>query len=104
MDGPRLSDREQRILAQIEATLGQDKHLEYRLRTLRLSVWVRCVERIRRVRGRALAVLAVASMSLLVAAICTSAPGLIAALAVTWAVTLVLGFTALCAWTRRSQP
>ncbi|WP_164836249.1 hypothetical protein [Actinacidiphila soli] len=43
------------------------------------------------------------SVSVLVAAVRTGDPALIVAFAVSWAVTLALGFTAFCLWARRCR-
>ncbi|MDX6350007.1 MAG: hypothetical protein QOF84_4797 [Streptomyces sp.] len=102
-NGSRLSGREQRILVQIEMALGQDRRLERRLRTLRPGWRARCLDGTRRLRPWALGLLAVASVTLLVAAARTGDPVLIVAFAVSWAVTLALGFTAFCLWARRSR-
>jgi hypothetical protein len=101
MDGPGLSNSERQILSQIETALGQDRRLARRLRTFRPGGWTWCLSAARRIRGWALAVLTVVSVCLLVGAIQTASPGLIAAFAATWAVTLLLGLAALRAWTRR---
>ncbi|WP_127357786.1 DUF3040 domain-containing protein [Actinacidiphila soli] len=104
MDGPRLSPREQQILAQIESTLSHDKQLERELRTLHLRGRAKCAEEIRRIRKTTLVVLAVIWGVVLAAVVRTPTAGAIAALAVPCAVALVLGVTAVRAWARRRRP
>jgi hypothetical protein len=104
VDGQRLSAREQQVLTQIETMLSEDRHLDEDLRNFRVSVWTRCTEQVRTARTAALTLLALTAAILLIAAIRRPTPGLIAALAVTWAMTLGLGLATLLARTRRSSP
>lgn len=101
--GSRLSSREQRILAQIEVVLGQDRRLERRLRTLRAGPWARCADRTRRLRPWGLVLLALASVTLLVLAVRTPVPVLIVVFTMTWTLTVALCLTACRRWVRRGR-
>ncbi|MEU9858218.1 DUF3040 domain-containing protein [Streptomyces sp. NPDC047974] len=97
MDEARLSAHERRVLAGIEADLGADEGLARRMAGHRPA------PRPPRVTGRG-AVGAVAlgavTLTLLVLAVATSAPGLIWGFAAAWVVTLTLLLRMVVRWTR----
>ena len=90
MDGRRLSLREQRILAEIEASLRRDRKLDERLRELRLPRRLRLLSAQRRLRGAELSLLIPTTFLLLFAAIRTAGLGVIIGCCVVGSVTLLL--------------
>ncbi len=95
MEGRRLSLREQRILAEIEAVLRRDRKLDERLRNLRPPRGVRLLSIQRRLRGLELSLLLPTTVLLLFASIRTEGLGIIIACAAVGAVTLLLFCTVL---------
>ena len=90
MESRRLTLREQRILAEIEAVLRRDKRLDERLRNLRLPRRFRLLSVQRRLRGAELSLLIPATILLLLASIRTAGLGLIIAACAVGSVTLLL--------------
>lgn len=91
----RLSQRERRILAEIEQALSRDDPLDRSLRTMRRS---------RRSPGLAavgVALLGVATVVLLVTAVATAEPALVWAFAAAWVVTLVCLMRLAMSWSGR---
>lgn len=104
MDEPRLSARELRVLAEIEARLDQDEPLARRLRTMRRSAWPSGTSRggtRRWLPAFGVAGLGAATLTLLVLAVATSAPALIWAFAGAWVLTLALLLSLVVRWSRR---
>ncbi|MFF1508660.1 DUF3040 domain-containing protein [Streptomyces sp. NPDC058326] len=105
MDEARLSERERRILAEIEERLDQDERLARRLRPTRggRRPFPRPALGARRgptVLG--LCALGAVTLSLLVLAVATEAPLMIWAFAAAWVVTLVVLLRRLVVrWSRR---
>ena len=99
MDEAGLSDRERRILSEIESELQGEQELERRLRTMRghgqrsmprmSRVLSRVRPGVRRPNGLVVCVLALASLVLLIAASLTVSPALIWVFAGTWTLTVV---------------
>ncbi|MEU1628872.1 DUF3040 domain-containing protein [Streptomyces sp. NPDC020096] len=103
MDGHRLSDEERRALEQIETMLRQDDGLDRRLRTMRLRTIPNaevCLRYVRHWRPLLVALVTVASTALMAMAVSTLAPGVIAAVAATWLLTVVLTVDMVRAWRR----
>ncbi|MGA4837537.1 DUF3040 domain-containing protein [Streptomyces sp. G45] len=94
-----LSDRERRVLDEMEAALRRDRRLRRRLRRARRgrpgAPWTVTY----RPRGRTVAALALLSLALVVSGIRTSEPGVIWAFAAVWPLTLLAAFRLLCRWT-----
>ncbi|MDF3288739.1 DUF3040 domain-containing protein [Streptomyces silvisoli] len=90
MDGHRLSDEERRALEQIETMLRQDDGLDRRLRTMRLRRLPNATGWLRRWRPLLVVLVTVASTALMVMAVASLAPAVIAAVAATWLLTVVL--------------
>lgn len=88
--GKRLSLREQRILAEIEATLRGDRKLDERLRNLRLPLRFRMLSAQRRLRGAELGLLIPTTLVLSLSAAHTARLGVIIACCCVGAVTLLL--------------
>lgn len=88
--GKRLSLREQRILAEIEAALRQDRKLDARLRDLRPAVRFRLLSAQRRLRGLELALLIPATIALSLAAARTATLAMIIAAGCTGVATILL--------------
>ncbi|TJZ96307.1 DUF3040 domain-containing protein [Actinacidiphila oryziradicis] len=103
MGGAGLSDREQRLLSEIEAALRKDGAVDRSLRTLRLSTRRHLWEEIRRPHAVLVAALAAASLCLLVAGSLTSVAALIWVSAGMWLATLLMGFGLLRKWTGRPR-
>jgi hypothetical protein len=105
VDGHRLSSSEQRILGEIETMLARDRGLDRQLRTLRVSARSRCADGLRGARPWILTCLALASVALLVTMVRlrVPGPGLVAAFAGTWSVTLALAAVTLISWCRRTR-
>lgn len=102
MDGAGLSDHEQRILSEIESELQTDSSLERSLRTMRWGQrqphpWTRMF----RANGLLLAVLGSVSLTLLIAAVATTAPVLLWAFAAAWALTVLVALRLAARWSRR---
>jgi hypothetical protein len=104
MDEPRLSRREQQILAEIENALGKKGRLERELRTLRVSAWSKCADGLRSIRSAVLVVLSLICVILLAEALSAPRAGALAALCVTVAVTLALGAVVLHDRLHRDRP
>ncbi|MGA5065118.1 DUF3040 domain-containing protein [Streptomyces exfoliatus] len=104
MEEARLSERERRILAEIEEQLDQDEPLAHRLRTMRraprLPLRPASAAR-RRMTALGVAALGALSLTLLVLAVATEAPQLIWAFAATWVLTLVTLLRLVVRWSRR---
>lgn len=90
MESRRLSLREQRILAEIEAVLRRDRKLDERLRNLRPPRSVRLLSVQRRLSGVELCLLIPATVLLLLASVRTGSTGVIIGCCVVGAVTLLL--------------
>ncbi|MFG3224559.1 hypothetical protein ACGF07_07245 [Kitasatospora sp. NPDC048194] len=93
MDGPELSRREQRILAEIEETLRADGRLDRALRTMRRGPrWVLggVLRGAVRVPSAVLALLVALSTGLLLVSADVHSPGALAAFGVVWALTSML--------------
>jgi hypothetical protein len=88
--GKRLSLREQRILAEIEAALRSDRKLDARLRNLRLPARFRLLSAQRRLRGLELSLLIPATIALSLAAARTAALAMIIAACCVGALTVLL--------------
>ncbi|MFD3727534.1 DUF3040 domain-containing protein [Streptomyces sp. NPDC058671] len=101
MDEARLSERERRILAEIEQQLEQDRPLARRLHTKRRGP----PRAVGAGRGRpavlALGALGALTLALLVLAVATEAPLLIWAFAAAWVLTLVTLMRLVVRWSRR---
>jgi len=95
MESRRLSLREQRILAEIEAVLRRDRRLDDRLRNLRPPRGIKLLSMQRRLRGVELSLLLPTTILLLFASIRTEGTGIIIACSVVGAVTLLLVGTVL---------
>jgi hypothetical protein len=95
MESRRLSLREQRILAEIEAVLRRDRRLDDRLRNLRPSRAARLLSIQQRLRGLELSLLLPTTILLLFASIRTEGMGIIIACSVVGAVTALLCGTVL---------
>ncbi|MEV6246073.1 DUF3040 domain-containing protein [Streptomyces sp. NPDC051742] len=104
MEEARLSERERRILAEIEEQLDQDETLAHRLRTMRrgprLPLRQPSAAR-RRMTALGVAALGALSLTLLVLAVATEAPPLIWAFAATWVLTLVTLLRLVVRWSKR---
>ncbi|MFG2640420.1 DUF3040 domain-containing protein [Streptomyces sp. NPDC048370] len=103
MDEARLSERERRILAEIEQDLSEDVSLERGMRTMRRrGREARTPDRPGRRRGPVLAValLGVLTLGLLVLAVATGEPVLIWAFAAAWVVTLACLMRLVIRWSR----
>ncbi|MEU8518768.1 DUF3040 domain-containing protein [Streptomyces sp. NPDC048577] len=105
MDGPRLSPRERRVLAEMEEdlrknVLARDPRKPHRGR--RLPVPRARGER-RRPSGVVLAVLATAALVLLILGIVTERAGFIWAFTAVWVLTLIWLLRLVIHWTRRLQ-
>lgn len=88
----RLSEREKRILDEMEAALDRDHRLHRRLRTVRLAHALRTDWAAATVgRGFFVALASLASLILLVVGACTSEPAVIWAFAATWSAVLLVG-------------
>ncbi|GGI93865.1 hypothetical protein GCM10010121_000280 [Streptomyces brasiliensis] len=87
----RLTRHEQLLLDGIESALNQDRALVRSMRRARKprSVWL----------SLSVALLAVASVFLVVTGIRTQDPAVICAFAVLWPLTMLQGFRLLCRWT-----
>ncbi|MER6298020.1 hypothetical protein ABT247_00405 [Kitasatospora sp. NPDC001539] len=93
MDGPELSRREQRILAEIEETLRADGRLDRALRTMRRGPrWVLggVLRGAVRVPSAVLALLVALSTGLLLVSADVHSPGVLAGFGVVWALTSLL--------------
>jgi hypothetical protein len=90
MDARRLSIREQRILAEIEAMLRRDRRLDDRLRNLKLPTRLRVLAAQRRMRGAELSLLIPTTVLLLFAAVRTAGLGIIVACCSVGAITVLL--------------
>ena len=88
--GKRLSLREQRILAEIEAELRQDRRLDDRLRTLRPPARVELMSVQRRMRGIELGLLIPITIMLSLAAARSAKLGIIIACCCVGLVTVLL--------------
>ncbi|MEU7296996.1 DUF3040 domain-containing protein [Streptomyces exfoliatus] len=99
MEEARLSERERRILAEIEEQLDQDEPLAHRLRTMRRAP--RLPLRPASAARRRMTALGALSLTLLVLAVATEAPPLIWAFAATWVLTLVTLLRLVVRWSRR---
>lgn len=96
----RLSEREQRVLDEMERALRRDRRFDRRMRALRpgrRSLAARTAGYVP--RRRTVAGLLTVSLTLMVTGIVTSAPAVIWAFAVLWPVTLCAVFRLLCHWT-----
>ncbi|WP_411108991.1 DUF3040 domain-containing protein [Streptomyces sp. c-19] len=104
MEEARLSERERRILAEIEEQLDQDEPLAHRLRAMRrgprLPRRPASTAR-RRMTALGVAALGALSLTLLVLAVATEAPPLIWAFAATWVLTLVILLRLVVRWSKR---
>ncbi|MGW9440082.1 DUF3040 domain-containing protein [Streptomyces sp. NPDC055607] len=91
----RLSERERRVLAEMEELLDRDAPLARRLRTMRPrsrllpSLSSPAAGVCRRLPALGMAFLAVAALVLLVLAVATGAPALLRAFAAVWILTLL---------------
>ncbi|MFC8763166.1 DUF3040 domain-containing protein [Streptomyces sp. NPDC057193] len=101
MDEARLSERERRILAEIEQRLEQDRPLARRLRPRRHGPPGGADGARRRPAGLVLGVLGAVTLALLVLAVATEAPLLIWGFAASWVLTLVLLLRLVVRWARR---
>ncbi|MFD3530738.1 DUF3040 domain-containing protein [Streptomyces sp. NPDC058664] len=102
MDEARLSERERRILAEIEEQLDQDRTLARRLRSTRDRPRPRPATGARgRLAALGLGLLCAVTLVLLVLAVATEAPLLIWAFAASWVLTLVLLLRRVVRWSRR---
>ncbi|MFJ8660143.1 DUF3040 domain-containing protein [Streptomyces sp. NPDC093795] len=101
MDEARLSERERRILAEIEQRLEEDQPLARGLRTMRRGPLRRADGGRRGPTVLGLCALGAATLVLLVLAVATEAPILIWAFAATWVLTLVTLLRLVVRWTRR---
>lgn len=108
MEEARLSQRERRILAEIENDLRKDEPLDRRLRTMRRGTPLpKDVARgvrggVRRHRsGLGVALLGALTLALLVLAVATEAPALIWAFAAVWVLTLCCLLRLVIRWSRR---
>src|SRR5579859_3669547 len=90
MESRRLSLREQRILAEIESVLRQDRKLDERLRNLRPPRRLTLLSVQRRLRGTELSLLIPTTVLLVFAAIRSKDLGIIIACGVVGGVTLLL--------------
>lgn len=88
--GKRLSLREQRILADIEAMLRRDRKLDERLRNLRLPARFRLLSMQRRLRGAELGLLIPTTIVLALSAARTARLGVIIACCCVGAITVLL--------------
>ncbi|MFE1232475.1 DUF3040 domain-containing protein [Streptomyces sp. NPDC058745] len=107
MDGPRLSPRERRILAELEedlrrGDLAPDPHTGRTGRSGHPSAG-RARRAGRRPSGRVLVVLGVVSLALLVLGIATEKAALIWAFTAVWVLTLIWLMRLVIRWTRRLQ-
>lgn len=104
MDGPELSEQEQRILRDIEEDLRVDQVLDRRLRTLHRGIrpWASPGDWYRHGHGLGLctALLGMACAVLFVRAAATSSPALIWVFAAVWVVTLVCLLRLVIRWCR----
>ncbi|MET9436431.1 DUF3040 domain-containing protein [Streptomyces sp. NPDC006551] len=110
MEEARLSQRERRILAEIERELREDAPLERRLRTMRrgaglpaLSAHGRRERRRDRRAALGTALSGLLALSLLVSAVATGAPVLIWAFAAVWVVTLVCLLRLVIHWSTKTR-
>ncbi|GAA3379310.1 hypothetical protein GCM10020367_62330 [Streptomyces sannanensis] len=103
MDGAGLSDHEQRILSEIESDLQGDETLDRRMRTMRWGHPVpHLPTRMPKPSGLTVSLLGALSLTLLIAAVVTTAQALIWAFAVVWAVTVLGAFQLVCCWMKRT--
>lgn len=106
MDGPELSEQEQRILSDIEQGLRADQRLDRRLRTLHRGIrpWASPGDWYRSHRLVLCTVLlGTACAALFVRAVATSSPALIWAFAAVWVLTLVCALLLTIRWCRRAM-
>ncbi|MEU6988071.1 hypothetical protein ABZ946_32350 [Streptomyces sp. NPDC046324] len=110
MEEARLSPREQRVLAEIEETLGEDAPLERGFRTMGAEP---AGHRARKRPGpgpggrreaMAVTVLGGLALVLLVLAVVTAEPALIWAFAAVWVITLSGLLRLVVRWSRRLKP
>ncbi|GAA3503868.1 hypothetical protein GCM10019016_109800 [Streptomyces prasinosporus] len=99
----RLTEHEQRVLDEIERALRRDRRLDRRMRALRPGRRPDVPHLLRRTasyrpRGLTVAALLAVSVTLMVAGMVTSAPGVIWAFAAVWPPTLCAAFRLLCRW------
>ncbi|WP_137991064.1 hypothetical protein [Streptomyces vilmorinianum] len=110
MDEARLSQRERRILAEIEESLSEDESLERGLRTMRREGGsARGRDGVRHgLRGHlpalGVALLGVLTLGLLALAVATGEPALIWAFAAVWVLTLCGLLRLVMRWSRRVKP
>ncbi|MEV7675413.1 hypothetical protein [Streptomyces sp. NPDC088752] len=103
----RLSERERRVLAEMEELLDRDAPLARRLRTMRTrsrllpSLSSPAAGMRRRLPALGMAFLAVAALVLLVLAVATGAPALLWAFAAVWILTLLTVLGVFVHWARR---
>ncbi|MER7705710.1 hypothetical protein ABTX81_22810 [Kitasatospora sp. NPDC097605] len=93
MDGPGLSSRERRILAEIEGDLRADRRLDQRLRTMRFVLPGRvggAMEAAARASGSVLALLTALSLGLLLVSATLHTAVALALFSVVWLATGVL--------------
>jgi hypothetical protein len=90
MESRRLSLREQRILAEIESVLRQDRKLDQRLRNLRLPRRLKLLSVQRRLRGTELSLLIPTTILLALASARSADRGTVIACGAVGAVTLLL--------------
>ncbi|MFE6746311.1 DUF3040 domain-containing protein [Kitasatospora purpeofusca] len=104
MDGPALSDRERRILAEIEGELRTDRRLDRRLRTMRRVLPARAVRSLdsaARVPVAVLVFLAALSLGLLMVSASVHTASAAAFFAVVWLPSALLLLARLCRRARR---
>ncbi|CAL9565535.1 hypothetical protein SUDANB58_04730 [Streptomyces sp. enrichment culture] len=104
MTAHRLTEREQRILDELERDLRRDRRLDRWMRTFRpgrRSVLARLAAY--RPRRRTVALLSALSVTLMVTGIVTSEPAVIWAFALVWPVTLFAAFRLLCRCTEGTR-
>ncbi|MGR4878668.1 DUF3040 domain-containing protein [Streptomyces sp. LARHCF249] len=104
MDGPELSQQEQRILNDIEQELRADQLLDRTLRTLHRGIRPWAPRDWHRPHGLGLctAFLGLACAALFVRAVSTSSTGLIWAFAAVWVLTLVCLLVLVIRWCRKA--
>ncbi|GAA1384151.1 hypothetical protein GCM10009639_05330 [Kitasatospora putterlickiae] len=93
MDGPGLSSRERRILAEIEGDLRADRRLDQRLRTMRFvlpGAPGRALDAAARVPGSVLALLTALSVGLLLVGATVHTAVALTLFSVVWLPTVVL--------------
>lgn len=105
MDGPELSQQEQRILKDIEQELRADQLLDRRLRTLHRGFRPWALRDWRRPQGLGLwtAFLGLVCAALFVRAVSTSSAALIWAFAAVWVLTLVCLLVLVIRWCRKAS-